>query len=263
MTLEAQAALELRALHRVIASGSRALDLEVVLDRCLEQAMAVARADAGTLYLRDPKRSNYRLAASRARSPDFAPPPLTVDEPPPRSRRTPLVQPRGSCSASTSRRVGFLRLLFREPPTLAQTTLNTLDAIAAFEAIALEKARVHQQAELRARLAHALNDCAERLLDPDADVPALVLDFACKIGRGNGALLSSGFVRDGVDWFRVTHAVGNDTALIGIELPWSAPYLREWWPRTRRASSRTPTLSTRRRFSARSRADRARARSSS
>ena len=77
-----QAALELRALQRVIASGARALDLDVVLGRCLEQAMAVARADAGTLYLRDPRRGNYRLAASRNTSPEFAPPPLTVDDRP-------------------------------------------------------------------------------------------------------------------------------------------------------------------------------------
>ena len=99
MTLEDQAALELRALHRVIASGARALDLEVVLDRCLEQALRVARADAGTLYVRDPKRDCYRLAVSRNSLPGLEPPPLTVDEPPadghPRSSRT------WWCSAST------------------------------------------------------------------------------------------------------------------------------------------------------------------
>ena len=224
MTLEAQAALELRALHRVIASGARALDLEVVLDRCLEQALAVARADAGALYLRDPKRSNYRLAVARQTSPEFPQPPLLLEEPP--SDGAPFFSHVVVLSVD-SRRVGFLRLLFREPPTLAQTTLNTLDAIAAFDAIALEKARVHQQAELRARLAHELNDCAERLLDPDADVPGLILDFACKIARGDGALLSTGIVRNGMQSFRIEYAVGNDTALIGIELPATAPYLHE------------------------------------
>lgn len=219
-----QAALELRALQRVIASGARALDLDVVLGRCLEQAMAVARADAGTLYLRDPRRGNYRLAASRNASPEFAPPPLTVDDRPEDGH--PFFDHVVVLSVDT-RRVGFLRLLFQQKPQLADSTLNTLDAIAAFEAIALEKARVHQQAELRARVAHALNDCAERLLDPDADVAALILDFACRLGRGNGALFSKVFERDGTQYARIVHAVGDDTQLIGIEMPTTAPYLRD------------------------------------
>src|SRR5436305_1416248 len=79
VTEEAQSALELQALQRVIASGARALDLEVVLDRCLEQAIAVARSDGGTLYLRDAKRGTYRLAASR-NSADFSPTLLDVEE---------------------------------------------------------------------------------------------------------------------------------------------------------------------------------------
>jgi len=221
---QAQAALELHALQRVIASGARALELDVVLDRCLEQAMAVARADAGTLYLRDPRRSNYRLAASRNTGPDFPAPPLTVEDRP--AADGSFFDHVVVLSVDT-RRVGFLRLLFKAKPALAESTLNTLEAIAAFEAIALEKARVHQQAELRARVAHALNDCAERLLDPDADVPALVLDFACRLGRGHGALFSTIFVRDGAEYARIEHAVGNDKPLIGMVLPTSAPYLRE------------------------------------
>ena len=219
-----QAALELRALQRVIASGARALDLDVVLGRCLEQAMAVARADAGTLYLRDPRRGNYRLAASRNTSPEFAPPPLTVDDRPEDGH--PFFDHVVVLSVDT-RRVGFLRLLFQQKPQLADSTLNTLDAIAAFEAIALEKARVHQQAELRARVAHALNDCAERLLDPDADVAALILDFACRLGRGNGALFSTVFERDGAQFARIVHAIGDDVRIVGMEMPTSAPYLRE------------------------------------
>jgi len=221
---QAQAALELRALQRVIASGARALELDVVLDRCLEQAMTVARADAGTLYLRDPKRGNYRLATSRNTSPDSPPPPLTVDDRP--ADGHPFFDHVVVLSVDT-RRVGFLRLLFKQKPALADSTLNTLEAIAAFEAIALEKARVHQQAELRARVAHALNDCAERLLDPDADVPRLILDFACRLGRGNGALFSTVFERDGVQYARIVHAIGDDVKLIGIEMPTTAPYLRE------------------------------------
>ncbi len=219
-----QAALELRALQRVISSGARALELDVVLDRCLEQAMAVARADAGMIYRRDPKRSNYRLAAARNPSPDFAAPPLIVDDRP--ADGHPFFDHFVVLNVD-ARRVGFLWLLFKERPSLAESTMNTLEAIAAFEAIALEKARVHPQAELRARVAHALNDCAERLLDPDADVPALVLDFACRIGRGQGALLSTIFTRDGKQRARITHAVGDDARLIGVEMQTDEPYLRE------------------------------------
>jgi len=51
-----RSALELQALHRVIASGTRALDLDVVLDRCLEQTLAVSRGDAGLIYFADESR---------------------------------------------------------------------------------------------------------------------------------------------------------------------------------------------------------------
>ncbi|MCU1279547.1 MAG: multi-sensor signal transduction histidine kinase [bacterium] len=241
-----QSALELQALQRVIASGTRALDLEVVLDRCLEQALGVARADAGIIYLRDPKRGHYQRAASRNTSPDFTPETLAIDERLKEGHKLyDLADPSQSSPSSQGarahgfthglvvllvveqRRVGFLGLLFKSAPALAESTLHTLEAIAGFEAVALQSARVHQQAELRAVVARTLNDCAERLLDPDADAPSLILDAACKLGRGHGALLSSMFVRDGVEIVRIDHAVGDDKPLIGMEAPASSPYLRE------------------------------------
>ncbi|HEY2745164.1 MAG TPA: ATP-binding protein [Polyangia bacterium] len=240
-----RSALELQALQRVIASGARALDLEVVLDRCLEQSMEVGRADAGIIYLRDPRRGNYTLAASRNTSTEFAPPSLDVDEQLERGHQLyDLSQGQHQGTADRARaagfthalvvvlvvedrRVGFLALLFRGAPTLADSTTRTLEAIAAFEAVALESARVHQQVELRAQVARTLNDCAERLLDPDADVYTLILEAACKIARGSGGLLSMLRKRDGVEMSGIVHAVGDDVPLIGMELPITVPYLRE------------------------------------
>ncbi|MGZ3429295.1 MAG: GAF domain-containing protein, partial [Polyangia bacterium] len=241
-----QSALELQALQRIIASGERAFDLDVVLDRCLEQALAVARADAGTLYLRDAKRKYYRLSASRNTPPDLAPSTLDIEERLKGDHKlhdlTELdkVEPLSVKARADGfthglvlvllvdgRRVGFLGLLFKAKPILAESTMRTLEAIAAFEAVALESARVHQQVRLRSEVARTLNDCAERLLDPEADAPALILEAACKLGRGQGALLSSMAMRDGAEYAYITAAVGDDVPLIGMALPTTTPYLRE------------------------------------
>jgi len=243
-----RSALELQALQRVIASGTRALKLEVVLDRCIEQSMAVAEADAGVLYLRDERRGVSNLAASRNAAEEVAPPVLRYDQKtgpglhlyeinkdtspdfrPHADRAQALGFTHGLIVglAVEDRRIGFLGFLFRGKPTLAESTQRTLEAIAAFEAVALESARVHQQVELRASVARTLSDCAERLLDPDADVPAIILDSACTISRGTGGLVALLFQRDGVEMARIVYAVGDDVPLIGMELPTTAPYLRE------------------------------------
>jgi signal transduction histidine kinase len=241
-----QSALELQALQRVIASGTRAFDLEVVLDRCLEQALGVARGHGGVIYLRDPKRGNHRLGASRNMNYEFAPATLAIDE----QLKGPYKLYDLATDSSVGepgklalqhgfthglvvllvveqRRVGFLGILFKGEPALAESTLRTIEAIASFEAVALQSASVHQQAELRTQVARTLNDCAERLLDPDADAPALILDAACKLGRGHGALLSSMAMRDGVECSYIMAAVGDDVPLIGMALPTTTPYLRE------------------------------------
>ena len=205
-----QSALELRALQRVIATGARALELDVVLDRCLEQALAVARADAGQIYLLDPKRKQDRLAASRHNLPEGT-----------------AAHQHEIVLMVEEERLGFLRLFFKTRPALAGSTVETLEAIGAFEAVAIESARRHQQAELRARIARMLNECGERLLDPDTDAPALILDTACRLVGGQGALLSAMFERDGAQYSRLSHAVGDDARLVGMELPVTAPYLRE------------------------------------
>jgi signal transduction histidine kinase len=126
------------------------------------------------------------------------------------------------------RRIGFVALVFRRAPELSESTLRTLEAIAAFEAVAIESARVHRQIERRAHLGRILIDCGERLLDPDADVPSLILEAACKVARADRAFLAQMLVKDGVECTRIAHAVGKDAPLVGITLPTTAPHLREW-----------------------------------
>lgn len=194
-----QSELELRALQRVIASGERALDLEVVLDRCLEQAMAVAGAQTGLIYLREEERHHYRLAQQRNVDDRMAVP--TVAASPFDERinkdhmildlRAPSAHPARALTVELGfthalylvlrvdhRRVGFVGLCFRAEPQLSDSTLRTLEAIFAFEAVALESARGRIQVERRARLARTLIDGSERLLGPDADARALLADTA-------------------------------------------------------------------------------------
>jgi signal transduction histidine kinase/GAF domain-containing protein len=245
-----QSELELQALQRVVASGRRALDLDVVLDRCLEQTIAVSRADAGLIYFADEPRGCYTVALRRGIDPDAAPD--IVPMPPPQARvqdhalidlrtvpTTPSDQARVVALARgfthcllfilrvDQRRVGFVSTLFRSEPVVAESTLRTIEAIAAFEAVAIESARVHRQVALRARLAQMLVDCSERLLDPEADAPALILETACKMVGGDRALLAKMEHRGDETWARIVHAVGRDTPLVGMTLAANAPYLRE------------------------------------
>jgi signal transduction histidine kinase len=251
MTEEEQSALELQALQRVIASGGRARGLDVVLERCLEQALKVARCETGCIYLRDEKRASYRLAHRRNLDPRMTAPTIEVRPMDERFAREHLLLDlralahvadpalRGAIALDFThalflmlrveqQRVGFVALVFRGAPELAESTLRTLEAIAAFEAVAIESARVHRQIERRAQLGHILIDCGERLLDPDADVPALVLETACKIARADRAFLSEMFVKDGVEYARIAHGVGKDAPIVGMVQPTSAPHLREW-----------------------------------
>ena len=249
--LRDQSALELQALQRVVATGGRALDLDAVLDRCLEQALAVARAAAGMIYLRDERRGNYRRALVRGGDDELAPERVDLDA---LDVRVPAdralfeldasdrlshparvaARARGFTHALVLRlqveanRVGFVALLFRAAPALAESTLHTLDAIAAFEAVAIESARAHRQLQLRARLASALRELAERVLDVDVntELPTMILETACVVARGDRALLARMYEkRPGELWSRIVHGIGKDAALVGSEMPETAPYL--------------------------------------
>ena len=243
-------ALELQALHAAVAAGAHALDLDAVLDRCLEQAARLAKSDAAFVYLRDQSRSRYVRA--RGRDADgLAPPTLQltqVEESIPldsalvldlrdplrfagelhqRARAAGLPHALVLPLRAEDRRVGFVAMSFRGPPVLAETTLRTLVAIADIEAVAIENARAHRDLELRVRLGEVLRRFGEMALDAESDVPALIMSAALEIGRADRAILSRTFERDGQVWSRVTHAVGKDASLIGFEVPISEPSLAE------------------------------------
>jgi GAF domain-containing protein len=206
-------ALELQALHAAVAAGAHALDLDAVLDRCLEQAARLAKADAAFIYLRDAGRGRYVRA--RGRDADGLAPPtlklaqveaglpldsaLVVDlrdtnrfdaELHQRARAAGLPHSLVLPLRAEDRRVGFVAMVFKALPVLAETTLRTLGAIADIEAVAIENARAHRDLELRVRLGEVLRQFGEKALDVDSDVPALILKAALQIARGDRAIVS-------------------------------------------------------------------------
>ena len=168
---------ELRALQRVAQSGARALDLDVVLDRCLEQAVQVAGAVGGVIFLRDTRRG---LAVKRVQHemPDELIPPsfdlalvdahvvdpmqiFDIDEVmATRGPHMKLLFEHGYRRGVTlrfivdQRPLGFLGLYYRDLHELADSTRDTLLAMAAFEAVAIAAATVHAEVYERARVAN-------------------------------------------------------------------------------------------------------------
>ena len=243
-------AVELQALHAAVAAGAHALDLDAALDRCLEQAVRLAKSDAAYIFLRDPSRNRYVRARGRddeglapptldlARVDAFVPldKPLIIDLSDPvrfahelsqraRDHRLPhaLVLP----LHAEGRRVGFVVMSFRAAPVISETTMRTLVAIADIEAVAIANARAHRDLELRVRLGEVLRRFGEMALDSASDVPALILNAALELARADRAVLSRTFERDGQIWSRITHAVGKDAPLVGFEVPISEPSIAE------------------------------------
>jgi signal transduction histidine kinase len=243
-----QSALELQELQRIVAGGARALDLEVSLERCLELALMLAGTKAGLVYLADEHRDVYQLAHRCNVSDEMAiqhvpmgsfDENLTADHVLLKLDRYAHSGARAAIAAGLThalyfmlrvegKRIGFVALLFPSPPALADSTMRTLEAIFAFESVAILTARVHQQIERRAAVGNVLVDCAERLLDPKADATALILQAACKIARADRAFMSEVHTTSGVEYARIVAGVGKDVALIGRELPIATtPVLRE------------------------------------
>jgi signal transduction histidine kinase/GAF domain-containing protein len=243
-------ARELQALQRVLAGGVRGLDVDATLDRCLEQTIELLRADMGAVYLRDPRRRSYQRHVMRGDERLF-PPTLPIDLVDARLVDDVMQHDISDASLYThtlhqqardlglrhalivrlradDRRVGYVGLMFRAAPQLAQSTLRTLEAIGSFEAVAIENARAHDKSELRARLANLLREFGERALDPDVELPALILDTACRLSRSDRGLLSRTFERRPDDlWTRVEHGVGKDAELVGAEVSMTDPFLAD------------------------------------
>jgi signal transduction histidine kinase len=252
MTSTSRDAFELVALQRVAQSGARALELDVVLRRCLEQSMKVAEADFGVIYLDDARRKVLRRAVAMP-DPELGPPTLdarVIDEKivdtfsmwdlddPTRVAATPGIErgrARGIRRAYVlrfivdERRVGFLTLLFKTAHELAPSTRDTLLAMGGFEAAAIEAARVHRELADRARVANLLRHFGEQALDRDADVPRLILDTACAVANVDRATILQMIDQDdGTRIARVTGVIGSGQEVLrGLELPETSRYIAE------------------------------------
>jgi signal transduction histidine kinase len=216
----AQSVLELRTLQRVAETLSRSIDLEEVLGRCLEMALQVAHAPAGAIYLRDGKRGVYRRMLQRNVPEEVAPREIPLRHVEPRftgdasqlleieqtrnPERDPDLPVERSPLIAVARRQGFKRVVFLplraeerlvgllglhffNATSFVRSTLLTLEAIAGQEAIAIENARVHRQAELRAQIAQQLLLFLERSLAPLSldELYRLILDTACALTRAD------------------------------------------------------------------------------
>jgi signal transduction histidine kinase len=235
----AQNVLELRTLQRVADTVSRSLDLEEVLGRCLDMALQVAHAPAGAIYLRDGQRGVYRRVQQRNMPEDVGPSefPVAMLDPGIVGHAARILGAgelgRTSVTGAAAERhgfrqvmllplriegraVGLLALDFYAENSFAPSTVLTLEAIAGQEAVAIENARVHFQAELRARLALTLREFGEKALtcNDEKEVYPLVLETALKLARGDRGLVSR--VSEDGKTFRVVAGTGQDAALVGM-----------------------------------------------
>ena len=198
--------------------------------------MAVARADGGSIYLRDatPRRlSAGRLAQRRRRRSRRRAWPWTTapgraltsctswrrSDSSSRCRSRRMTAgfthgARGRCSPSKSGASASSGCCSVGSRRSAASTMHTLEAIAALRSgRARERARCASRPSCARRSARTLNDCAERLLDPDADVPGAhprggVQDRA----RRRRALVDDVRARRRASTRASSHAVGDDSA---------------------------------------------------
>jgi signal transduction histidine kinase len=266
-----QNVLELRTLQRVAETVSRSIDLEVVLGRCLEMALQVAHAPAGAIYLRDGQRGVFRRVQQRSVPEPISPLEIPASVVDPRfvsssalvldvvtvADRGPILDAARDHGFKRmvvlplrveERLVGLLGLNFFSSGSMPPSTLATLEAIAGQEAIAIENARVHHQAELRAKLAQILRQFAEKVLsvlNPE-ELYRLILEAALQLTSSDRGLVSR-IVDDGKK-VRVCAGIGLDQRLVGMEIGTDDPYVRETFERTHFVVEDTSTLEPRSMF---------------
>ena len=189
-------------------------------------ALHVARCETCLIYLRDDKHASYRLARRRNADDRMAAP--VVDMTPMDEQVTAerLLLDLRTLRKSTNpalratlelgythalylvlrverRRVGFVALVFRTAPELSESTLRTLEAIAAFEAVDIESARVHRRSNgasaprphphrMRRAPARSRRRCA--VARPRGGV---------QVARADRAFLAQMLVKDGVECARI------------------------------------------------------------
>jgi nitrogen-specific signal transduction histidine kinase/GAF domain-containing protein len=237
-----QALVELRTLQRAAEELSRSLDLDAVLERCLELAMEAAHASGGVIYLHEP--GWFRRVICRHLQDDVAPPrfpenpalrslanasiqvEVTADSPNPMIaaaardgiRKVLMLALRGD----SIQLIGFMAVHFTDD---GGATLHTLEAIARQGGVAIANARAHQLVERQARMANGLREFSERALacSDDQRLYELILDSALKLTRNDRGLLS----RVVGDRVVAVAGAGVDSDLVGTEIPATTQYMAQ------------------------------------
>ena len=208
---------ELSILQRNSMVIARQFDLSSVLDSCLALADELIGPDTVSIFIDDGTGEHFRLAAHhrhprgedalfesipRARLAHFE-----TDPRPQISRTRDLEEPYRSASQKAGLTdtlalpliadgalVGILAMGFRAPHPIGSSTMNTLVALAEQQAAAIDRARIHHLAELRARLAETVRRVAERALAASSSretTDAILDGFTEVTGGGGGVRLAS------------------------------------------------------------------------
>jgi len=187
---------ELQTLYGVTAVASESLDLQAVLDQSLEQSLAAVKCQKGAIQLAERAGGELRLAAQQGFAPhivallDALPagggawgswvvenakvlvvPDMSIDARTPEAARASLPFPYvGVPMRSRSRVVGVVSLVGGTGQQFSAEEVALLASIADHVAVAVENARLRQQAERaavleeRERLARELHDSVTQLL---------------------------------------------------------------------------------------------------
>jgi signal transduction histidine kinase len=222
-----------------------AFDLDELLGRCIDLMRDVAGTASGSIYLRNDRRGVFQRRVARDVLSEQLTFPILAMEQGFAGKRSVFadldVDPHPASKAARAggfRRtlnlpmrwrghmVGLLVLAYREPVTISESTVRTLEAIIGFQAAAIENARTRGMLELRARLAQWLREFGERafLVTDRAGLARLILETALRISRTDRGFLA----RVQRDTATVEFGAGCCERLVGSALDLSIdPYLRK------------------------------------
>lgn len=210
----AQALVELQALQRVAEDVISSRDLDQVLERCIDCTREVANTVSGAIYLRDEPRGVFTRLIARETVNDQAHLPIEQIDAALAGRNyfisdmhnehiawhpaVQLARARGFRIVLNlgmrwrGRLIGLLILAWRDNVAIAQSTLQTLEALVGYQAAAIENARTLMLLETRARLAQTLREFSGRALtmSDDAALEALILDTALALAGGDGGVVA-------------------------------------------------------------------------
>lgn len=211
----AQSLRELQTIQRVAEDVISSRDLDDVLSRCIDHTRELARTPSGAIYLRDERRGIFDRLVARETLNDQAHLPIEQIDAALTGRNyfvadldNPAISWHPAVTVARARGfrvslnlgmrwrgqlLGLLVLAWREPITIPDSTLRTLDALMGYLAAAIENARTLALLQLRARLAQALRDFAGRALTTtdESGLHLLVVEAAGAIAQTGRAGLAT------------------------------------------------------------------------